>query len=39
MYWGITSMHLMKSINEIDREGTIDFILRAQHDNGTHSQF
>lgn len=34
MYWGITAMHLMKSLDSIDREGTIAFIKQCQHDNG-----
>eukprot|EP00026_Physarum_polycephalum_P009039 Phypoly_transcript_09149.p1 GENE.Phypoly_transcript_09149~~Phypoly_transcript_09149.p1 ORF type:complete len:252 (+),score=29.28 Phypoly_transcript_09149:78-833(+) len=34
MYWGITAMHLMRSLHEIDREQTIDFVKKCQHTNG-----
>ncbi len=37
MYWGITAMHLLRSINEIDRDATIKFILACQHEDGVFS--
>lgn len=34
MYWGITAMHLMRSLNSIDHEVTVEFVKKCQHENG-----
>ena len=34
LYWGLTALHLLRHPDAIPRDGTIDFLLSCQHDNG-----
>eukprot|EP01111_Echinosteliopsis_oligospora_P006749 TRINITY_DN21084_c0_g1_i1.p1 TRINITY_DN21084_c0_g1~~TRINITY_DN21084_c0_g1_i1.p1 ORF type:complete len:331 (+),score=74.02 TRINITY_DN21084_c0_g1_i1:54-1046(+) len=37
MYWGITAMHLLKTLDQINKTETIDFIVACQQENGGFS--
>lgn len=34
VYWGLTAVHLLARPDALPRQGTIDFVLSCQHDNG-----
>ena len=34
IYWSLTAVDLMGSLERMDRNGIIDFIKQCQHDNG-----
>lgn len=34
VYWGLTSLHLLRHPDGLPREETINFVLSCQHDNG-----
>ena len=34
LYWGLTTLHLLKRPDALPRDATIDFVLSCQHDNG-----
>jgi geranylgeranyl transferase type-2 subunit beta len=34
LYWGLTSLHLLRHPEALPRQETIDFVLSCQHENG-----